>query len=251
MLSPLRLIVVLILLWLVARRWLPRSARMLLLVPGCILVLLTTPLGANFLVRIQESRAPGALECAGPEPTTIVLLSGGLTRVPRNGTDYAALNAASLDRLFAAVDLYRRLPAAQLVIVGTSGHAFADSDIMASLARRLGVADTALRVEDRSLTTWENAYETARLVPPLPQRIWLVTSALHMARAFMTFDRAGFVPCAWASHSDYIAVDGWGYFVPLGTAAVKSEQALHEMAGEFVYRLRRGPGTAGAALPKP
>lgn len=244
MLSPVRLLAALIVVWLLAR-WrlprLPRWARALLVAFACVLIALTTPFGANLLLRMQEARAPLATDCAAPLPTTIVLLSAGLDTPPRDVDDDAALDVSGLRRLLAAVALYRATPDARLVIVGSSGYAISDSRILAGLARRLGVADAALRVETDSLTTWENAQAAAAIVPPLPRRIWLVTSLLHMPRAFDTFRRAGFAPCAWAAKSQYHAPDGVGYFLPLGSAAWKAEQALHEIVGDAAYRLRADP----------
>lgn len=247
MLSPLRLLAALLLLAWFARHRLPRRARAVAYVLAAVLVVLTTPLGANALLGWQESRAPLAAQCSAPLPDTIVLLSAGLDRHPRSEEDAAALDVAGVRRLLAAMELYRRTPGARLVILGSSGYMIADSRILADLAQRLGAEADAIRIETRSLTTWENAQAAARLAPRLPRRIWLVTSAVHMARAFDTFSRAGFAPCAWAAAPDYHAADGPGYFLPGGSAVLKSEQALHEIVGALVYRLRRAP----APMPAP
>lgn len=238
MLSPLRLLVLLLVLWRLSRRstwrWMGRPV----LILASVLAVTTTPLGANALVWLQEARAPAASACSGPPPSTIVVLSGGVATAPDAEDDFGALELASLQRLFGAIALYRRLDSPQLVIIGTSGRAFADSRIMAALARQLGVADATLRVETASLNTWQNAQASATLVPPLPQRIWLVTSALHMARAAYAFRTAGFEVCPLAVHSRYQPFDGLGYLIPNGSATVKAEEALHELVGDVAYRMR-------------
>ncbi|HEY0179326.1 MAG TPA: YdcF family protein [Dokdonella sp.] len=236
MLSPLRLLAIVLLVGLVVRRRAPAWLRRGLIAAVALLVVLTMPVGANALVWLQEARAPAAADCTG-EPAAIVLLSGGVREPPRDGRDYAALGDATLLRLFAAADLYRRRPL-PVAIIGTSGHAVADSRVVAALARALGVAGADLREEAVSLTTWENAQAAAAMRPPLPRQIWLVTSPLHLARAAYSFETAGFSVCAWPSRSDFRSVDGAGYFLPSASAVLKSQAVLHEWVGEAFYRVR-------------
>ena len=235
MLSPLRLLAVLIVVGWFGWRVMPRWLRGGVIVACAVLVLIAAPLGANALVRIQESRVGDADMCRAPTDA-IVLLASGVHAAPRSDRDFAALDETSLRRLFAAVELYRRAPV-PFVIVGSSGYAIADSRVLASLATSLGVADSDLREETTSLTTRENAAALALMQPPVARRIALVTSPVHMARALYAFRAAGFDACASPSRSDYHRFEGVGYLLPVESAAVKAETVLHEWAGEIVYRL--------------
>lgn len=200
----------------------------------------STPLGANMLVTLEERRAPPPATCAAPLPGAIVVLSGGVRRESQDPHDIGVLNAASLQRVLAGAELARRTPGATLVISGGAREAdsAAQSSVMAEIARRLGVPAEAIRVETASQTTWENAKDVRALSPPLPERIWLVTSALHMPRALIAFRAAGFDPCSYPS--DYLSApfEGVGDLLPAGTAVANAAAALHEMVGEIVYRLR-------------
>lgn len=238
MLSPLRLLLLFgALCWIFQRlNW--RRARALCLVAVALLALLTTPLGANALVRLQEGRAPRPADCAGAPPQAVVVLSGGLVARPRDERDYAALGLASIQRLLAAVALQRSLGAVPLAIVGTSDRGVADSVILANLAHDLGADASTLQVETASLNTWQNAQASARLAPALPRRIWLVTSGLHMARSLVAFRAAGFDACADPVQPRYQAPDNLGYLLPAGSAVMKAEDALHELVGEVAYRVR-------------
>src|SRR5205807_2230048 len=61
-----------------------------------------------------------------------------------------------------------------------------------------GVPDDALVVEDRALTTAQNATFTAALVAPLAvRRVWLVSQPFHGRRAARLFRRAGLTPSVW------------------------------------------------------
>ena len=236
MLSPLRLLFLIAIAWLLARHRRMHWLRVLLVAAAAAMIVLTTPFGANLLVGLQESRA-SARACATPQPRTIVLLSSGVVSRPADVHQYGVLDLASLQRLFGALDLSRTLESAQLVIFGTSDRGIPDSRILAELARSLGINDAALRVESSSLTTWQNAQAAAAMQPPLPRNVWLVTSALHMPRAAYAFREAGFDVCAYPVQPRYQGFDGIGYFLPTGSAVLKAEDALHEIVGEIVYRL--------------
>lgn len=242
LLSPLSwsvgLAVLLALLW----RWLPRPLCLLGLAIETALVIAMTPFGANGVVRFVESRVPSVQSCRAPLPTTIVVLTGGLSRPPRSADDVGAANLQSLHRLLAGVDLWRRVPHAQLVISGGGTLGVAEGVLMARLARQLGVPADAIRVESRSLSTWQNARDVAALSPPVPKHIWLVSSALHLPRALFAFRAAGLEPCAWPSESFYIPPSGsFFYYVPQSSALVKAEEAVHELVGgwDYAWRARR------------
>ena len=237
LLSPLRFGLLLALALYLLRTHVPRGLWWAGLALESVCVALTTSAGANILVAIEERRAAPVV-CAAPEPTALVLLAGGLRRVPRDAQDIGALNDASVQRTLVAAQLVRQLSAAELVISGSSrpGDDVAESTLMAVLARRLGVPTAAIRVEVGAQTTWENAQDVRALVPALPQKIWLVTSALHMPRSLIAFHAAGFEPCAWPSDFRASPLREFADLLPSGGAATRTEMVLHELAGELAYR---------------
>jgi uncharacterized SAM-binding protein YcdF (DUF218 family) len=244
LLSPLTwLLLIAALLW-AGWRKLPGIVRVLGVVSLACLVLLCTPLLANGLIRHVESGVPERARCIAPAGAQVVVLAGGFDRAPRDADDYAALSPESWRRLRGAVDLVHRHPGSRLMIAGGGIHATKESEVLAGLARDWGVAAAAVSTESRSATTWENASELRAGQPaPVPDDvIWLVTSALHMPRAVIAFERAGFTPCAHPSGSDQVAMDGWGYFVPQARAADKTHRALYELVGQARYRFRSQEG---------
>jgi uncharacterized SAM-binding protein YcdF (DUF218 family) len=239
LLSPLSWSVGVALLLALLWRWLPRALCLLGLAIETALVIAMTPLGANGVVRIIEARVPPVQSCAAPLPTTIVVLTAGLSRPAHSPQDFAAANLNSLHRLFAGVELWRRTPDARLVISGGGGYAIAESTVLASLAQRMGVPAAAIRTDTHSHNTWQNAQDVAALSPPVPRRIWLVSSALHLPRALYAFRVAGFEPCAWPSDSSYIPPNGSSfYYVPQSSSLVKMEEAMHELFGSWDYEWR-------------
>lgn len=236
LLSPLRggliLALMLYLLW----RWLPRIVRGAGIVGLVAALLLTTPFGANTLVRWQESRAPKSDQCQAPLPNTIVLLGGGVQTATDDAADYSVLSPSSLRRTFAAAALARSQPQASVVVTGDSYAGVPESVLMTRLLVELGIDAARIRTEPRSRTTWQNAQFTAELEPAVERRIWLVTSALHMPRSLDAFQQAGFSVCSWPTDWRYAQWNGIGYLLPASSALQKSEAALHEMVGRFAYQ---------------
>jgi uncharacterized SAM-binding protein YcdF (DUF218 family) len=216
-------------------RRLPRTLRVAGIVLEALALIMMSPLGANALVNMIESRVPPVTACQAPAPSTIVVLSGGAARTPRAVDDYAALNVGSIRRLLAAIGLWRRTPGARLVISGGGWHV-PEAAVLASLAEQMGVPAGSITEETRSNTTWENARDVAALSPALPKRIWLVSSALHLPRALGAFRAWGFQPCAWPSDSLYEPPNlRPGYLLPQSSSLDKADAAFHELVGNLVY----------------
>ncbi|MCV6592436.1 MAG: YdcF family protein [Silicimonas sp.] len=115
----------------------------------------------------------------------IVILGGGPAR------DNLPLRGQSAERLAAGLELYNG-GAAKLIVV-TGGGTPAVAEQMAKALAEKGLPRDAILVENRALSTLQNALFTAdlaRLDPADP--ILLVTHRYHMPRALASFQWAGF-----------------------------------------------------------
>lgn len=218
-------------------RHLPRSARVAAILAESLLIVAMTPFGANLLVWQIESQV-GDETCTGASTDPIVVLSAGLEREPASADDFAALSAASLRRALAGAALWRQRPEATLVFSGGGPFRISESAVLQRFAESLGVPPPMIRTEGRSQTTWENAAELGALVPTLPTRIRLVSSALHLPRALLAFRSQGFEACAIVAERRYHPPGGIGYYLPQSSGLSKTEAALHEMFGGLYYRWR-------------
>ncbi|MDG2306332.1 MAG: YdcF family protein [Candidatus Binatia bacterium] len=156
----------------------------------------------------------------------IVVLSGGIT-------SKGLLNATTQARVEWAAQLYRDGLAQHLVVSGgprrpgrpPSGPA------MKALAVDFGVPEDQIEIEGHSSRTAENAEEVASLVRKRGEpSILLVTSAIHMRRAKLCFQKQGVDVGA----APVPRIEG----EPPERASVVS-QALHEYIGLLYYGLRR------------
>jgi uncharacterized SAM-binding protein YcdF (DUF218 family) len=124
------------------------------------------------------------------------------------------LSALAGERVRAAAELWHLGGARHVVVSGgvTRGAARSEAQGMAEGLVALGVSFEQILLEERSLTTAENAERCAELlgvrgggtatrlaggalVPP--EDVWLVTQPFHARRARRYFRRAGFSPRVW------------------------------------------------------
>jgi uncharacterized SAM-binding protein YcdF (DUF218 family) len=111
----------------------------------------------------------------------------------------------------------------------TSGGPCAVADVMAGLARDMGVPAGAILIERSSGTTWENATEASKILRERGiRRILLVTDSLHMRRGEACFRRLGFE----VGRASVPTADAYCDGLDLLT------DALHELGGLWYYRLR-------------
>ncbi len=214
-----------------------RTWRLPLRIAGVLLLaaswLAMTPAGANWLVgRIEREATALPGECANVE--WLVLLAGGLARAPGDAGDAGALSADSLRRVFAL--RAQPTPAGwRRAVSGGGPHAVAEATLIDALLHRLDPGGATALLETQSTTTWESAQAMATLLPP-PRRIALATGALHLPRARLAFEAAGFEVCRWPLDRRHLAVSGISAWWPQSSALVKSEAALHELFGTAYYR---------------
>jgi uncharacterized SAM-binding protein YcdF (DUF218 family) len=91
-------------------------------------------------------------------------------------------------RTLAAVELYAKGRAPILVLTGGLGqHPPAEAQVAARLARDHGVPEAALRVEERSQTTVENARYAREILGD--KRVLVVTDAYHTLRCELAYSR--------------------------------------------------------------
>lgn len=216
-----------------ARPWLLAACGVL----AAIALAAMTPMAANALVVPLERPVLVPRSCRDAPPSTALVLGGGMDRSPRDRSDFAVLNLASRRRMDQAAAWWRGRDGRILVLVGGPRHGSAPAlaELMAAYAEMLGVPSAALRLEVDSDDTWENARRSARLVPRLPGRIVLVTSAMHMPRAQAAFASAGFDVCPLAGDVRRLPSRLPWALVPRTVGLERTEAALHEWVGLGYY----------------
>lgn len=215
-----------------------------------IAVLAMTPLIANTLLIRLERVGEASVACESNPPSVVVVLAGGIDRLPRDPRDFEALGLASRRRLDSGLAYWRAAPGRELVITGGPAATGlpAESELMSASALAAGLPSAAMRLETKATSTWQNAQGVARMRPAIAPRIALATSALHMARARLAFSAAGFDVCPLPSDIRFTEFALPEALLPRSSALRKSEAALHELVGWGYYWLRARLGGASAQI---
>lgn len=188
--------------------------------------------------KLEQDFPPRPL--AEMEEVDAIVLLGGALRGDTVSADMPDMNHYA-DRLVHAVALYKAGKADHLLLAGGSQQGSrSEAHLMQDVLAVMGVPPEVLILEDQSKNTHDNAVNSARLLKDRGMnRILLVSSAFHMPRAYTLFNKQGLdvIPAP----TDYQQVKLTST-LPSGIPGVKNlvrtTEALHEIVGYQVYRMR-------------
>ena len=203
----------------------------------------STPLVADALVRAAEGwqvRTPAA---RAPAAQAIVVLSGGRVEPPG---DSGASEWADPDRFLGGVELYKAGKAKLVIFTGGWApwrpDARPEGDVLTGFAGDFGIRRDHIATTQKVSSTEEEGRAVAsllveRLGNKSRPRVLLVTSAFHMRRAQMLFERAGMDTVPFPV--DFKVSAGKRFeirdLLPNGGSLAKSEFALRELYGVAYY----------------
>lgn len=201
-----------------------------------LLYLFSTGLISNLLVIPLERDFPPLKEFPARIDAIVVLTCG--MKEPYHEDAGTMPDERSLESIVLGVSLHRRHPKAQLIISGgkadPSKPDLSIAEALGATARKLGIADDKLVLEEESKNTNESALEIRKRFPV--RRILLVTSASHMGRSIRLFRNAGFE--AIPAPSGYRAnksTCGYHSLIPTAGGLQISSDALYEYVARLWY----------------
>jgi uncharacterized SAM-binding protein YcdF (DUF218 family) len=179
------------------------------------------------------------------QPYEIGILLGGYTNMAAVQPAGVVSFNRSGNRLTGTLALYKTGKIKKILLTGGSGKLIGAERSEAPVARwylqQAGVPDSAILIEDKSRTTWENALYSKQLLDRVApgSRCLLITSAWHLPRAKGCFDHAGLACDIFGT--DFFTEQDLGnpyhWFEPDWEALMKWEYLLKEWVGWGVYRL--------------
>ena len=210
-----------------------------------LLLLTATPLFSSMYIAWLEGWHPPFHVPPTSNVDAIVVLAGGvLAKGSLRPTE--DVSDSSRQRTTCGVDLWLQGLAPKLLLTGGDATVLRTGPLvsreMKRLALRLGVAESAILVEEKSRTTYENAVQSKAVLGG--GHILLVTAAYHLPRAVGLFEKQGFVvtpaPCGY--ESKHTPQQAWEQrtlfdFLPTAKALLITSQAVEEVAGIMVYWL--------------
>ena len=177
---------------------------------------------------------------ANPQGDVIIMLGGGAMNDSPDVDGTGALCASPANRLLTAVRLQRRL---DVPILLSGGQVYEDTGAEARIARRillsLGVPDDKILVETKSINTTQNARYSAEILREHGYtRPILVTSAFHMKRSVLNFEKQGIAVVPYPA--DYLVshhpVFHYTKLRPQTEALLDNVTVLQETLRTFVTR---------------
>jgi len=147
----------------------------------------STPVAGDLIGLDLERDWPPQLAENAPSADAIILLGGGMNSAT-NVVPYANIGSAA-DRVWHAARLYK---AGKAPIIIATGYGAPECERMFLLD--LGVPQEAIVCEEEARNTEENARHVAEMLkkdasPSVKPKVLLVTSAWHMRRAKLMYDR--------------------------------------------------------------
>lgn len=240
--QPLNWVALLLLLSLLRSRMRPTHRQALRLGALMLLLAIGWQPAPDALLHQLESHYPEIPPHADLRAYTGVIVLGGALEPGYVATTHTqpVLNSAA-ERMSAATALWHDRPTLQLLFTGGEGDYFPTGPSEATRARAFfdsqGLPTNAVRYEDRSRNTYENAVFSAQLPGIVPEKPWLLlTSAWHMPRAMALFQNAGWNVTAYPVDFRTGAATPWSrYSITIG--AEHWNLLLHELLGMASARL--------------
>jgi uncharacterized SAM-binding protein YcdF (DUF218 family) len=243
LLPPGILILMLLIGWLMARRFFGRFVILLAIV---LFYGLSTPMGVNWLASQLETIPPlTPTQLKTSRADAIWVLMAGINRHNPELGGGDRLSWHSLERIDQALALHRKTG---LPIIPSGGSVTGDTRPVAQLGSEWLQARAAVKtlaVETASRDTWENAQFSAALFEQQGiNRVLLVTHAFHMPRAVLSARAAGIdvvpAPFAYQHTPATLQVQGrYTDWLPQAGHLGHSYLILHEMFGLVWYGFGR------------
>ncbi|MCX2575840.1 YdcF family protein [Pedobacter sandarakinus] len=150
------------------------------------------------------------------------------------------------DRLFQAISLYKEGKIDKILLSSGSANlldtTIKEADLTVDFLHEIGLADSAIMVENMSRNTLENAKNSLAIIKRWKPdaKVLVITSAWHVPRARLIFDRFAkssidYYPTNFSGKTDYELAD---FILPNAAALSAWELLLKEWVGYLVDRIR-------------
>jgi len=201
----------------------------------------STPVWSDRIRNALESRFPYLEPSSLPEADAIVVLGGGIRGYAGEGIPELDLNRAA-DREFYASLIYKAQKGGRIILSGGADpvqRTGVSASAMKLFLINLGVPADSILVGTNSRNTLENRSEVAGIMDSIGgHSIILVTSALHMQRAYWLFSRTALK--VYPAPTDMEVVENpfsLYRLIPDAEALENSTRAMRELLGLWAYRL--------------
>ncbi len=200
----------------------------------------STPIFSNLIMKYVEGEYEYEKFENQNKADAIVILSG-MMRINEFDNNYK-IEWGDADRFFKGIDLYNSNKSD--IIVFTGGKSpynktkKSEGDILKEYAIRLGVIEEDILITKEALNTSDESYVLTDLIGN-KKTIILVTSAFHMKRAKLLFERQGHIVIPYKVDFKTPPSLSWHIvdFIASSGGLRKTEIALREILGRLYYSI--------------
>ena len=202
----------------------------------------SAPAVINPLLATLEDQYPNSLMCESG--SHLIVLGGGVDSRASRDTEFERMSNSTMSRATSALRIASGEPQLRLIAAGGALASITEADLIANYWNAMGIDDKRIVRESSSSNTRENAINVARLLAgeSVQGPVRLLTSALHMPRALLSFRRVmseqALDVCPVSVDQQAIPDVPFWALMPQTTALVKFDKWLHEIIALTVYRLR-------------
>ena len=235
----------LLLMSLLLRRWLPRLSFFFSVLLCLLLIAASMPQVSNYFVAKLEDQYP-VLQVIPADTALILVLGFGQTYTEDRPVN-SVLSPVALSRLVEAVRLWKTRPEVTLVVSGASPGTFSHAELMQNMAIELGVPSEKILRFDKTVDTEAeiklavqalkktSADPTSESVEKsVNNRLVVVSSATHLPRAVLLLEHHE-VLYSLAPTDFLVSTTRW---LPSVFSLLSLDRAFHEWLGMAWYRLK-------------
>jgi uncharacterized SAM-binding protein YcdF (DUF218 family) len=183
-----------------------------------------------------------------PQKYDVGIVLGGFSNLSKRNNQIEF--GLSGDRLFQAISLYKKGDIKKIMVSGGSANlldtTIKEADLAVNYLKLIGIPDSSILIENASRNTIENAINSLAIVKKYKPdaKILIITSAWHIPRARLIFDRLynnklAYYPTNYISNRDY---DIRNFIIPDPLALYSWELMIKEWVGLIVDRIRAAGG---------
>jgi uncharacterized SAM-binding protein YcdF (DUF218 family) len=195
------------------------------------------------IVRLWEIDYPSQNEL-NSQFEAVIVLGGGIV-------NYDYINKKLIfrengDKLFQAIDLYKKKKVKKILVSGGPGHLIYRDQFEASFIKKylinIDIPENDILVDSTSDNTFQNAINSKRILNDIfsqESRYLLITNATHMRRSIACFKKAGMHITAFPT-SKNTGSRLWNFdhlFMPHLDSFTNLRTITHEMFGMLVYKI--------------
>ncbi len=209
----------------------------ILLSAFCLLYFLSIPLIIYPLGYLMEKNYPPPSPEQLQKVDIMVILAGGINEGGLRKEAEPSDETSS--RLLFGLQMLKQTNASYIVMAGGGTNTISEAEVMARIAKKMGVDESRIIIDPNSKNTWEHGIELNKILDDKNKTIGIVTSAVHMNRSVKVFRKyfPNIVPLPssylYSSHKLPIR-----FILPCSRGFYMSMTIFHEVFGLLWYNIR-------------